>query len=111
LLAGVSTEPGLGHFLIYGLGGVHTELLSHVDLLPIPSSPEFIRSSVAASLVGRVLATRNDGDRLMEQFCAILGKLQRLALHFSDTIDSIDINPILLGKEGCIGVDALIVKT
>lgn len=111
LLAGVTTEPKLGRFLVYGLGGVHTELLDRVDLLPMPLDLAAIRASVGASLIGRILAARSDGETTLEQFTAILDRLQRLALQFHDSLESIDINPILLGKSGCIGVDGLIVKT
>ena len=110
-LAGVSTEPSLGHFLVYGLGGVHTEALNQVELLPVPASSDEIRDAVAASVVGRILSARQDGAALLDQFTAILDRLQSLVVRFGDSIKSIDINPVLVSKEGCIAVDALIVKT
>ena len=111
LLAGISTEPPLGQFLVFGLGGVHTDLLDRVELLPIPTDTTTIHAAVSASLTGRILAARGDGDQSLRQFVAILDRLQRLAIRFDNALDSIDINPILLSKTGCIGVDALIVTS
>lgn len=111
LLAGVSVEPPLGRFLIFGLGGIHTELLDRVELLPLPAEAAAIRAAVSASLAGRILAARQDGGAALDQFVTILDRLQRLALRFDASIASIDINPVLLTKTGCIGVDGLIVQS
>lgn len=108
-LAGVSTEPSLGHFVVFGLGGVHTEALNQVELLPLPMSGA-IRDAVAASVVGRILHGQRDAEALLDQFTDILDRLRGLVARFGDSIESIDINPVLLSKEGCIAVDALIVK-
>ena len=40
-----------------------------------------------------------------------IDRLQRLAIRFDGRIGSIDINPVLLTKTGCIGVDGLIVQS
>jgi acetate---CoA ligase (ADP-forming) len=110
LLAGVSWEPGLGHFLVFGLGGVHTELLDQVELLPLPLPRPAIRAKLAASVAGRVLRTRDDKDQAFEQFVDVLDRLQTLIASCGEEIASIDINPVLLGAKGCVAVDGLIVR-
>lgn len=109
LIAGVSHDPGLGHFLVWGLGGVHTEVLDEVDLMPIPCAPSDLRERVAASRTGRLLQSmRQDGSGL-QSLVDVLMKLQRLMAAQSQSIASIDVNPLLLLADGLVAVDALIV--
>jgi acetate---CoA ligase (ADP-forming) len=101
LIAGVSHEAPLGHFLVFGLGGIHAEALDQVTLLPIPASRAAIRARLEASALARVAP--------LEELARVLEALQALVLDHAQTIESIDVNPLLVAKDGCIAVDALIV--
>jgi acyl-CoA synthetase (NDP forming) len=101
LIVGVSREAPLGHFLVFGLGGIHAEMFDQVTLLPIPASGPAIRARVEASPLARLAP--------VEQLAQVLEALQALVLDHTDAIESIDVNPLLVGGEGCVAVDALIV--
>jgi acyl-CoA synthetase (NDP forming) len=108
LIAGVSWEEPLGHFLVIGLGGIYTEVLDEVMLLPIPVSPATIRSRLAAGRIGRLVRLIG-GDAALTDVVQTLDALQRLVVAHEEAIRSIDINPLLVGETGCVAVDALIV--
>ena len=101
LIVGVSREAPLGHFLVFGLGGVHAEALDQASLLPVPAAPAAIRACIAASPLARIAPA--------EDLARILEGLQALVLDHADRIDSIDVNPLLVTGERCVAVDALIV--
>ena len=101
LIAGVTHEKALGHFLVFGLGGVHTEVLDEVTLLPILVAPSTLRARLAASPIGKLVA--------VDPFAAMLEALQGLVLAQPEVIDSIDLNPVLSTGDECLAVDALIV--
>jgi acyl-CoA synthetase (NDP forming) len=101
LILGIVTEPGLGKFLLLGLGGVHTEILDEIVLWPIPSAPDLGHSRVGR-LITALGATEAVADALM--------RLQDVALAAGDSIESIDVNPLLVTADGAIAVDALIVR-
>jgi acyl-CoA synthetase (NDP forming) len=109
LIAGLSHEPSLGHFLVAGLGGVVAELLDQVVLIPVPSERAEIRKHVESALVGRLLSTLDHTGVLTGQFLDILESLQRLACAEGDLVESVDLNPVLISDDGCIAVDALVV--
>jgi acetate---CoA ligase (ADP-forming) len=111
LIAGLSHEPGLGHFLVVGLGGVVAELLDQVVLIPVPSGRVAIRDRIQASLVGRLMARLDASGALTEQILDILEALQRLARSHGDLVESVDLNPVLVTGVGCVAVDALVVLT
>ncbi len=103
LILGVSREAPLGHFLLFGLGGVHAEALDQVTLVPLPVGPSTMRARLAASPIARIAP--------VEEVARALEALQALALEHADEIDSIDVNPLLVTAGGCVAVDALIVLT
>jgi acyl-CoA synthetase (NDP forming) len=111
LILGVSHEPGLGHFLVFGLGGIHTEVFDRVELLALPVSPQRLRERLAASPLARLLHAVDpacSADWLAQTGAALLA-LQRLMQVAGDRIDSVDVNPLRVGRAGCVAVDALVV--
>jgi acyl-CoA synthetase (NDP forming) len=110
LLAGTSCESTLGHFLVYGFGGVYAEAFDEVTLLPVPVERAAIRSSVATSRTGRVLAAieRRPG-LLVEALTDALEALQSFIAARGDRIASVDLNPLLATRDTLTAVDALIV--
>lgn len=101
LIVGVSREAALGHFLVFGLGGVHAESLDQVTLLPLPAGPATIRARIESSSLAKIAP--------VEEVARVLEALQALVLDHAGSIDSIDVNPLLITREGCVAVDALIV--
>jgi acyl-CoA synthetase (NDP forming) len=108
LILGVSWEHPLGHFLVCGLGGIYTEVLDEVILLPIPLARATIAERVAESKIGRLLEAVG-GERTKAQTVNALVSLQSLVQSLGDKIHSIDVNPLLIGDSGCVAVDALVV--
>lgn len=111
IIIGTTFEPGLGHFLVAGLGGVHAELLDSVVLLPVPLDRDEMSARIAATTIGALLArlSRGTARDLQADVVAALVALQALVLAASDDIASIDVNPLLVGPAGALAVDALIV--
>jgi acyl-CoA synthetase (NDP forming) len=108
LIIGVSHEQGLGHFLIAGFGGIHTEAFDEATLIAIPSSEHEIRSRLAASRVGRLLSHLKGNNDALSRTVDALVALQLVIITAGDLVESIDVNPFLVG-ERCMAVDALII--
>lgn len=110
LIAGVSHEAALGHFLVFGFGGVHAEAFDDVTLLPIPIAPERIRTTIDASRVGTVLrAIEPSPGALTAALASVLDGLQHFVADHGEHVASVDVNPLLAGRSGLIAVDALVV--
>ncbi len=110
VIAGVSWEPGLGHFLVFGLGGVHAELFDEVNLEPMPASEDALRASIEASRVGRLLrATERTPGALTGALVRALAALQAFIAVYGEHVASVDVNPLLAADDRLVAVDALIV--
>ncbi|MFM9968137.1 MAG: acetate--CoA ligase family protein [Burkholderiales bacterium] len=114
LIVGVSSEQSLGHFLVVGLGGIYTEALNESRLFPIPVAPAAMKKRLSETRLGHLLSAIDAGrsagaPSAMEGVLRALDALQRLILAYGDRIESIDVNPLLVGEAGCVAVDALVV--
>jgi acyl-CoA synthetase (NDP forming) len=109
-IAGVSRTDGVGLVLIAGIGGIFAEALHDVVTFPVPVSRGFIEAGLAKGLLGRVLASpRWKHAGATEAFVDLLEGLQAAAVALGDRLQAIDVNPVILGANGAIAVDALVV--
>jgi len=109
-IAGVARSPGVGLVLLAGLGGIYTEALRQSCVWPIPIGREAIERGVENSGLGSVLrSARWRYPGTMDAFVDLLYALQRAAMALGDQLQAIDINPVILGEQGAIAVDALVV--
>ena len=108
LIVGVASEPGLGYFLLVGLGGIHAEVLDQVVVLPVNASRARMEAATRTSTVGRLLNHLDPEGTCLEEVLTILVKLRTFLSNQSGAIESLDLNPVLVTRSGCIAVDALI---
>jgi acetate---CoA ligase (ADP-forming) len=107
LIVGMSREAQLGHFLVFGLGGVNAELFDQALLLPIELDVAAMIARIASSRLSALLRGAGALDRL----APILTGLQQLILAAGEEIESIDLNPVIVtNNNNLVAVDALIVR-
>ena len=100
----MDTDPGLGPVLSAGLGGIFAEAIGdRVSRLP-PLSPAAASELIERSRIGVAL----DGDPAAA--ARLVDLLERISRMIDDhpAIDVLDLNPVLVGNEGCWVVDAIV---
>lgn len=109
LLAGLTRDPQFGPCVMFGLGGIFTEILNDVAFRVAPLSRRD-----AADMMGEIRARKIlDAVRGMEEvnreaLANILISLGKIGLDH-DIIKEIDINPLIVRNGTPIAVDALVV--
>jgi hypothetical protein len=93
--------------LVIGLGGIWTEVLGDVAILPLPASAARIERALS-SLRGAPLLTGGRGSTPVD-----LGAVARIAervgeVLIEDGLELIELNPVLVSPEGAVAVDASI---
>lgn len=109
-LAGLVTEPNLGRFVIFGLGGIYAEALADTALVPVTASRREIGDALGRTGLGRIL--RSPRLRLpdaFDQVASIIERLAALGQTISHQVAAVDINPLVIGSAGVVAVDALVV--
>ncbi|MDP3897297.1 MAG: acetate--CoA ligase family protein [Mesorhizobium sp.] len=101
LIVGITRDPLFGPVMTVGTGGVLVELLKDSATLLLPSS----RDDIAAALRGLKMFPLLDGYRgrakadVDAAIDAILG-IADFALEHADTLEELDINPLIVCPEG-----------
>ena len=110
VIIGVTTDAQFGPVIMFGLGGTAVELLGDVAFRLVPLDEKNARSMLdevkAAPLLSGFRGSRAVNTR---SILAALSRLSELMYRFSDMIQEIEINPMLVTTEGAVAVDAMAV--
>ncbi len=108
-IAGAVMDPVFGPMLMFGLGGVATELFRDVAFASAPLSlarAERLIDSSRASLMLRGWRGAPPADRAA--LADALVKLSVFAAEHAHELQAIDINPLVVREHGCVCLDAVI---
>ena len=108
LIMGAKAEEGLGHAVVFGLGGIHVEVMKDVvfNLTPVsaPEAREMLGAIKGAALLQGVRGKKGvNQDRLVE----ILQRLSHLLGDLPE-IEEMDLNPLMAFDDRVFVVDARI---
>jgi succinyl-CoA synthetase beta subunit len=111
IIVGTSNDPTFGPVVLVGIGGVAAEVLPDVQVRLAPVSVDEARRMIE-QLRGIALLRGIRGRRGVDEgaLAATVARLSGLAAALSESISSIDLNPLLVLSDGRpVAVDALVV--
>ena len=109
LLVGIVKDPAHGFILTIGAGGILTEILQDTVSLLIPSSTKDIKQSLTALKVSKLLnGYRGKSAANVDAIIHAITSIQDYVLANHDTIEEVEINPLICTQSSAIAVDALI---
>jgi acetate---CoA ligase (ADP-forming) len=100
-------REGIVPSLAIGLGGVWTEVLDDVAIVPLPADPARVEAAIR-SLRGAPLLTGARGRQALDVEAAARAASAAGTLLLEAELDLIELNPVFVNAEGCIAVDAVI---
>jgi succinyl-CoA synthetase beta subunit len=110
LAFGIVRDPQFGPFVMVAAGGIWIEVLNDRAVALAPVSLEDASAMISELRVSRLL----DGGRGVPPadraaLAAAFSRFCLLAADLGDLIEEMDVNPLLVGPQGCVAVDALLV--
>jgi acetyltransferase len=107
LLIGSKKDPQFGSVIVFGLGGITTELSKDISIGFPPLNQVLARRLMEKTLIYKYLKSNEDSlnIKLLEE---ILVKFSQLVIDFPE-IKEIDVNPLIVSKGDAVAVDARIV--
>ncbi|MEM1038775.1 MAG: acetate--CoA ligase family protein [Pseudomonadota bacterium] len=111
IIVGVTRDPVIGLALTVGTGGVLTELLDDTATLLLPATEADVREAVSSLKTGQLLQGYRESEAA--DIDALIANILCIALYAArnaDTLEELDVNPLLVTQFGSVAVDALIVK-
>jgi acyl-CoA synthetase (NDP forming) len=108
-ILGVQRDPAYGPVVMVGLGGVLVEVIRDVSVRVAPFGRQDALAMIDA-LRGRRLLDAHRGRAAVDVgvLADALVALSRLAVAAGDTLDSIDINPFVVLRQGAVALDAVV---
>jgi succinyl-CoA synthetase beta subunit len=92
--------------LVIGLGGIWTEALDDVAIVPLPAGPERIEEAMR-SLRGAGVLTGGRGREALDVRAAATLTATVGSLLLESGLDLLELNPVVVHPEGCEVLDAL----
>jgi acyl-CoA synthetase (NDP forming) len=110
VIVGVVTDPQYGPTLMFGLGGIFTEIYRDVQFCLLPASEKELRQMIQGITGYPLLAgSRGQTPKDRKALVEIMKRVARMALDNPD-VDQIDLNPVLVYDRGAIVVDVRIYR-
>lgn len=111
MILGARRDPQFGPVVMLGFGGIYAELIKDVRF----ALPPFDRQTAARLLDGLKMRKLLDGARGAsaadtQAFCELAANFSAMVHALRDSIQEIDINPVIVTATGATAVDALIVS-
>jgi acetate---CoA ligase (ADP-forming) len=100
IIIGIKKDPIFGPIIVYGLGGIYTELFKMVDFLVPPANIDEIKNNILQSKI-RFLFQETRGKKAcnLDEMADILFGVCRFSLENPEILE-VDINPLLIYNNG-----------
>jgi acyl-CoA synthetase (NDP forming) len=110
VIAGVVNDAYFGPVVMFGLGGIFTEVLQDVTYRFAPFDSDTARAMIGEIASARVLQGYRGRPALaVDALADMLARLSCLAADHADRISEIDLNPVLVDTQRVLVADALLV--
>ena len=110
MILGIINDVQFGPIVMIGTGGVHAETIGDAVFALPPFDAAWARRMVDRLALRPLLdGVRGAPPADIDGLCRAAAQLSALAVALGDAIGEIDINPLIVGPDGCMAVDALVV--
>ncbi|HWH97588.1 MAG TPA: acetate--CoA ligase family protein [Pseudolysinimonas sp.] len=111
VILGMATDPTFGPVIAVGMGGIFTEVLGDVQLGVAPvDRAEARRMLDRLRGIGVLRGSRGGVAVNEDELVDVIVAFSRLAVDLGDRVESIEINPLLIDRNGHpLAVDALVI--
>jgi acetate---CoA ligase (ADP-forming) len=108
ILVGLRRDPVYGVTLTIGMGGVAAELLADTQTLVLPFSPGNVLSALQRLQLWPLLNGYRGGAKADITSVADLAARLGLLILEDVSIEEIEINPVMVTRQGVVAADALV---
>ncbi len=109
IIVGVINDATFGHSIMFGLGGIFTEILKDVSFRVIPIT-KMDAEEMLNEIKGKRILEGYRGIRVSrENIIELLLNVSRMVEDMGNNIEGMDLNPVLAREDDCIVLDAKII--
>ncbi|MFZ5633974.1 MAG: acetate--CoA ligase family protein [Bacillota bacterium] len=110
VIVGVSRDPVFGPVIMFGLGGIFVEVLKDVSFRIAPVSPGDARDMIEEIKgCGVLKGVRGKPPADIDAIVDVILKISALVTDYRESIEELDINPLVVYPKGVKAADAMLV--
>ncbi|MCK9368538.1 acetate--CoA ligase family protein [Candidatus Dojkabacteria bacterium] len=103
-----TSKKGFGHLILFGTGGVYTEVYNDHEFTLVPATKNQIIKSISKTKVSKILlGFRGESPLAIARLIQTIEAIQRLVVLYPE-IESMDINPLFIDENDVIAIDVKI---
>ena len=91
--------------LVIGLGGIWAEAFDDVAIVPLPAGPERVKQAIGSLRGASALGGRGGTPVDLDAVASLAARVGSLLPEAG--LDLIELNPVVVHREGCVALDAL----
>ncbi len=109
LILGIRNQPGFGSFVLAGPGGVLVEISHQASVRLGPVDVATAKAMLTETAAGKLLAgVRGKGPYAIDAAAEAIAAFSRFGAAQAGRFASIEVNPLIVGTGGVVGVDLLL---
>ncbi|NYT11346.1 MAG: acetyl-CoA synthetase [Methanomassiliicoccales archaeon] len=108
-IVGLLKDPVFGLIIMFGTGGVLTELYQDISFRKVPITPEDADEMMDEIKAGKLLRGFRGIKADRGAVKQILLEASDMGIELEEHINQIDLNPVIVKEHGCVVVDAKII--
>ena len=109
-ILGAKIDPVFGPIIMFGLGGIYTEVMKDISFAEAPISFEKAEKMISSLKSKDIFfGTRGQSPVDMKSLISAIVNLSNLIAANFDVIDQVEMNPILVRENDIVALDALII--
>lgn len=98
-------DTGFGHMIVFGKGGIYTEVYEDIASRLVPLTSAGIKEMVDSTKVSKILKGARTGNKLaLKKVHELLANVQKMVVSYPE-ISSLDINPVIVTEDRAVVVD------
>ncbi len=104
-----AVKDELGGALLFGQGGIYTELYQDLGRVSMPASRDDVVSAFERTKIWKILSgVRGKESYDINKIVDAIMEVQKIVLEF-DEIEGLDLNPLLVSRDGLFAVDVKLI--
>ena len=109
-ILGAKIDPVFGPIVMFGLGGIYTEVMKDISFAEAPASTKKAEKMILSLKSKDIFyGARGQSSVDIKSLITAIVNLSNLIAANSDQIDQVEMNPILVSQNNVVALDALIV--
>jgi acetyl-CoA synthetase (ADP-forming) len=110
VIIGLMRDPNFGLSIMFGLGGIYTELYKDVTFRTLPISAKDADEMVSEIKAHRIFEGFRNIKASKEALIDLLLKVSAMGVDLESQIAQLDLNPVFVRESDAVAVDAKIIK-